>query len=307
MRDAPNHKKLLVLGGSGFVGSNLIRAWQPRSFTATYLSRPLHDGVYFDVSRERLADRLFRRGHGFSHAILAQGVTKLEECARLRNFSAATNATGTLRAVEDLLDAGIHPIFLSSDAVFDGSPGLRAEEDEPNPILAYGRDKQVVEAYLRAQAGPWTILRLTKVIAGFTDHRNLLSQWLDDIRRGTAIRCATDQFMTPVDIDYVTQALLFVIATGARGLFHIAGSETVSRHQLLEVLLERMPAALRRSAVVPSCLLEEFTGPEPLPHNCTLSNAKFVSMSGLQPRSIGRVCDNLCSHVFAAASPADTI
>ena len=152
----------------------------------------------------------------------------------------------------------MHPIFLSSDAVFDGSSGLRTEAEKPRPILSYGRDKYVVETYLTGQAAPSTILRLTKVIAGFPDYRNPLSQWLSDIESGRTIRCAIDQMLTPVDADYVTQAILFFIATGIEGVFHISGPEMITRYALLQRLLEQMPPPLRRGAIVRPCPLDEF-------------------------------------------------
>jgi dTDP-4-dehydrorhamnose reductase len=294
-------RKLLILGASGFIGSYLIRAWANRPLLATYMTRPIPDGVLFDVSRERLKDRILRPGHGITHAILAQGISKLEECARMRAATTAINVTGTLRAIDDLLEAGVHLIFLSSDAVFDGRPGLRTETDEPCPILSYGRDKRAVETYLSEQARPWTILRLTKVIAGFTDHRNPLSQWLAAIERGQPIRCATDQNLTPVDIDYVTQAILFFVATCTQGIFHISGSEVVTRYALLQRLLAQMPAAARWQAIVRRCSVDDFATLEELPHNCALSNAKFVALSGTTPHPIDELCAELCTSVFYGA------
>jgi dTDP-4-dehydrorhamnose reductase len=298
MEHQMTEKKLLILGASGFIGSNLIKAWRPRSLLATYLTHAVPGGVFFDVSRERLTDRVLRRGHGFTHAILAQGISKLETCARMRATAAAVNVTGTLRAIDDLLDSEVHPIFLSSDAVFDGSPGLRSEIDEPRPILSYGRDKREVETYLSAQERPWTILRLTKVIAGFTDHRNPLSQWLRAIERREAIQCAIDQVLTPVDVNYVTQAILYVVATNLQGLFHLSGSEVVTRYELLQRLLARVPPAVRRQAIVRRRSLAEFSTFENLPVNCALSNARFVSLSGLVPRPIDELCIDLCEAAF---------
>ena len=268
---------------------------------ATYLSQPIADGILFDATRQRLKDRILRPGHGITHAILAQGISKLADCARQRAAAAAINVTGTLRLIDDLLEAGVHPIFLSSDAVFDGSPGLRTEAEEPCPILSYGRDKRAVETYLSMQARPWTILRLTKVIAGSTDHRNPLRQWLAAIEQGQPIRCATDQSLTPVDIDYVTQAILFFVATGTAGIFHIAGSEVVTRHALLQRLLAQMPAATRRQATVQRCSVDEFAIFEKLPHNCALSNDKFTALSGMTPSAIDELCAELCASVFYRA------
>ena len=290
--------KLLILGASGFIGSSLIEAWGERPMLATYLTRPIRGGVSFNVADERLRDRVLRPGHGLTHAVLTHGMTKLEQCAQMRDRAAATNVVGTLRAIDDLLDTGVHPIFLSSDAVFDGRPGLRTEADEPCPILSYGVDKHAVENYLMAQARPWTILRLSKVIAGFVDRRNLLSEWLDAIARGQPIRCATDQTLTPVDIDCVIEAIRFVVTSGAQGLFHISGSEVLTRHALLQRLLGRLPDAVRRRAAVRPCSVDEFATIEPLPHNCALSNEKFVAASGIAPRSVDELCAALCASVF---------
>jgi len=292
-------QRLLVLGGSGFVGSALVREWKPRPYLATYWHRPFPNGVRFDVSTERLADRLLLRGHGFTHAVLAQGMTNLEQCALMPNDSAATNVTGTLRAIDDLVDAGVHPIFLSSDAVFDGSPGLRTENDSPSPILAYGKDKLIVEQYLQNLSGFWTTLRLTKVVAGISDNRNLLSQWLTSVEDGQLIRCATDQLLTPVDLQYVIQAIIFVIETHSTGLFQVSGSEAVSRYDLLQKLLQYVPEHARRRTLVQKCILREINFRGLLPQNCTLANAKFTSLSGILPRPLNEVCAELCDNVYS--------
>jgi len=292
-------QRLLVLGGSGFVGSALVREWKPRPYLATYWHRPFPNGVRFDVSTERLADRLLLRGHGFTHAVLAQGMTNLEQCALMPNDSAATNVTGTLRAIDDLVDAGVHPIFLSSDAVFDGSPGLRTENDSPSPILAYGKDKLIVEQYLQNLSGFWTTLRLTKVVAGISDNRNLLSQWLTSVEDGQLIRCATDQLLTPVDLQYVIQAIIFVIETHSTGLFQVSGSEAVSRYDLLQKLLQYVPEHVRRRTLVQKCVLREINFRGLLPQNCTLANAKFTSLSGILPRPLNEVCVELCDNIYS--------
>ena len=292
-------QRLLVLGGSGFVGSALVREWKPRPYLATYWHRPFPNGVRFDVSTERLADRLLLRGHGFTHAVLAQGMTNLEQCALMPNDSAATNVTGTLRAIDDLVDAGVHPIFLSSDAVFDGSPGLRTENDSPSPILAYGKDKLIVEQYLQNLSGFWTTLRLTKVVAGISDNRNLLSQWLTSVENGQLIRCATDQLLTPVDLQYVIQAIIYVIETHSTGLFQVSGSEAVSRYDLLQKLLQYVPEHVRRRTLVQKCVIREINFRGLLPQNCTLANAKFTSLSGILPRPLNEVCVELCDNIYS--------
>jgi dTDP-4-dehydrorhamnose reductase len=293
--------KLLILGASGFIGSRLMQAWPAGACVGTYLHRPMANGVRFDIATERLSQRLLLRGHGFTHAVLAQGVTKLDQCALSPELSNAANVRGPLNAIADLLDAGVHPIFLSSDAVFDGTTGPRSEAEEPCPILEYGRQKVAVEAYLRSQSSPWTILRLCKVVAGFTDERNMLAAWLGKVVRGEPILCATDQILTPVDLDDVVRAVTFFANTGTPGLFHVAGSQSITRHGLLLELLRHVPEEQRGRADIRTCRLEEICSPEPLPVNCGLQNDKLRAILNWEPVAMATVCGNLCRNVFFRA------
>jgi dTDP-4-dehydrorhamnose reductase len=297
--------KLLILGASGFIGSRLMQAWPAGECVGTYLHRPIANGVRFDIATERLSERLLLRGHGFTHAVLAQGVTKLDQCALSPELSNAANVRGPLRAIADLLDAGVHPIFLSSDAVFDGKSGPRSEAEEPCPILEYGRQKVAVEAYLRSQNSSWTILRLCKVVAGFTDERNMLAAWLGKAVRGEPILCATDQILTPVDIDDVVRAVTFFANTGTSGLFHVAGSQSITRHALLLELLKHVPDEQRERANIQTCRLAEICSPEPLPVNCGLQNDKLRATLDWEPVTMANVCRNLCQNVFSEAATFD--
>jgi dTDP-4-dehydrorhamnose reductase len=290
--------KLLIVGASGFIGSQLMKAWPAGDCIGTFFNRPVENGIRFDIARERLADRLLRRGHHFTHAVLAQGVTKLDQCALTPDLSAEANVLGAMRAIDDLLEAGVHSIFLSSDAVFDGTPGPRSEEEAPCPILSYGRQKVAVEEYLQAKAGPWTILRLCKVVASFVDERNLLSVWLEKVARTDPILCATDQVLTPLDVDDVVRALAFFIRSSSPGLYHVAGSEIITRHGLLMELLKQVPANQRQGAIVNTCRLRDVSSLEPLPLDCSLKNDKLKALCGFEPNTMETVCSKLCSSAF---------
>lgn len=275
-----------------------MKAWPAGDCVGTFYNRPIENGVQFDIAKERLADRFLLRSHSFTHAVLAQGVTKLDQCALTPDLSVEANVLGTTRAIDDLLDAGVHPIFLSSDGVFDGSPGPRSEDAPPCPILSYGRQKLAVEQYLRTQSAPWTILRLCKVLASFADERNLLSVWLGKIERSEPILCAIDQVLTPIDVADVVRALAFFVIEGTTGLYHVAGSEILTRYELLKKLLERAPIAYRRRAIIHTCHLREVSAPEPLPLDCSLQNGKLKALCGFEPHSMEAVCAKLCASIF---------
>jgi dTDP-4-dehydrorhamnose reductase len=293
--------KVLVVGASGFIGRRVSMAFSPRNCVGTYCHTPIAHGVHFDACVERLGDRFLRRGHGLTHAVLAHGLTSLNQCAREPDQTAAVNVIGTERMIDDLVDAGVHPILLSHDGVFDGSPGPRSEEDAPGPILAYGRQKLAVEEYLKTKGNGSTILRLCRVVARFAHERNLLSKWLDQIARSEPILCATDQRLTPVDIEDVVQIVRFFVNTGVSGLYHVAGSEVLTRHELLTNVLEQLPRHYRRWAVIKSCRLQDIPSVEPLPLDCSLANYKLREMCGFAPAPMATVCRELCGSALLEA------
>lgn len=281
---------MLVLGGSGFVGSALARAL------------PQIGVPCFDLGRERLRDRVSFRAGGFSHAVLAHGITTLAQCAGSPEKSTAVNVDGMIGTIDDLVDAGIHPIFLSSDAVFDGASGFRGEDDRPAPLLTYGRQKLAVEDYLKKLQASWTILRLTQIIAPVRHPRNLLSQWLDAIERGLVIQCATDQKLTPIFRGDVVRAVRFVLETDSTGIFHVAGDELMTRYELLQCLVAKLPATLRRRARIEATGLRAIPFPELLPLDCSLSNEKWRRASGIMLQTADEVCAQMSGALDGAGT-----
>lgn len=282
-----------MIGGSGFIGHRLIRRLGPDKVIATYHSQPFPGGVPYNVGTMRLADHFLVGQHNISHAILLQGITNVDRCALAPEESARVNVEGTIRALDDLLDAGVKPIFVSSDGVFDGSRGPWTEDDKSCPILLYGRQKAAVEDYLSRLSVPWVTARLSKVVSSFPDPRNILSGWLDAVFRRQVIRCAHDQILSPIDVDDVVAALIFFTENELSGLFNVSGPRTLSRYDLLAVLFSHAGPRVRALAKVEICSLSEFSFKEPRPMNCSMSNHRFVAASGLTFHSPEKICEGL--------------
>jgi len=289
-------RKILVIGGSGFIGARLLGRLSPEALVATYHTAPFPGGVPFDSASERLADRFFVGRHRITHGILLQGITGIDRCAVAPEATARVNVQGAINAIDDMLDAGVIPIFVSSDGVFDGSRGPWTEDDPTCPILTYGRQAAAVEDHLRAASLPWAIARLTKVVAHYSSPRNILSEWLDAIAQGRLIRCADDQILSPIEIDDVVDALVYFVGSGQTGLYNVAGPEPLSRIDLLKLLLSFAGRPFKDAARIEVCSLSDFDFVEPRPKNCSLSNRKFATASGLVAAAPGRICARLGRH-----------
>ncbi|MGO8920310.1 MAG: sugar nucleotide-binding protein [Stellaceae bacterium] len=293
---------ILVIGGSGYIGTRLYQKLGPKRAIATYARRPFPGGVHFDSASMRLADTLLTGDHAFKSAVLLQGITNLDYCARHPDEAAAANVAAITRVIDDLVDAGVKPIFISSDGVFDGSGGLRAESDKALPMLVYGRQKLAVETYLAALRSEWAALRLTKVVSACLDRRNLLYDLLFRISQGEVIRAAFDQILTPVDLEDVIDAINYSTKPDFSGLYHVAGSQALSRTELVTMLLSFTDTVFRESARVEVCSLDDFVFLERRPKNCSLSNRKFAAATGHAFRSLESVCSRICDEYFNRAA-----
>lgn len=275
-----NRARFLIVGASGFVGSQLYAALGRERSIATYNRTPIPGGVHFDAATMRLPDTVLRGEHGVTHAFLLHGMSDIDECARHPELAYKINVDSQKGMIDDLLAAGIVPVFASSDAVFDGTRGMRTEEDTVNPVLTYGRHKVQVEQYLEERSCPWLAVRLAKVVGSAPGSVNLLSDWMTQLETGPAIRCAYDQVFSPVDVDDVVRALIRLTEENFTGIFHVCGPQPVSRLDLLRMLVDEVRTYRNVSVHIMPCSIRDFEFAEPRPLNTSMSPRKLYAALG---------------------------
>ena len=287
------NSRFLILGASGFLGRALYTRLGSTRAIATYHDNPMPGGVYFEASTMRLADMFLCRGHGLTHAFLLHGITKIDDCARSPASTAKVNVDNTIRMIDDLLAAGVTPIFASSDAVFDGTRGLWREEDPVNPILTYGHQKVAVEQYLLTKKVPWIVARLSKVVAIDLDRHSLFAEWIKAIDAGETIWCASDQIFSPTYIEDVVSALILLVEGNFAGTFHICGPHAMSRLELLTLLTREIRRYREIKANIIPCSIKDLPFPEIRPLNTSMSpqklhkalNLTFANMEEISSRA----------------------
>jgi len=279
---APRSSRVLLLGASGFLGPHLSARLGERAL-ATYHTHPLPGAVPFDA-RSSLLESL---GADFCAGVIMLGITNIDACARDPARSAATNVAAIIRVIDELRALGALPVFVSSDAVFDGSRGGWRETDDAQPILTYGLQKRTVERYLESSGEPALAVRLPKLIAPEPDARCMVSQWVGALGSDQAIRCATDQFFTPAGAADAAQAIAGLIDAGARGLFHVGGPERLSRRGLLDAVLEEYRMHATPRARIVHCSLRDIPVLEPRPLDTSMDSGKLRALGGpiLRPAS----------------------
>ena len=287
------NSRFLIVGASGFLGRALYARLGSTRAIATFHKNPIPGGVYFEAGTTRLADTFLRRGHGLTHAFLLYGVAKLDECARNPVGTGKLNVDSLIQMIDDFLAAGVTPIFMSSDAVFDGTHGLWTEEDLVNPILTYGRHKAAVEQYLMSKNAPWIVARLSKVVGMDLHTHSLLGEWIQSVEAGEVIRCATDQIFSPAYIDNVVNALIRLAEGDFAGVYNVCGPHPLSRLELLSLLVKEIRRYLNIEANIVPCSIRDFQFLEARPLNTSMSPKKLYRALGTTFESMETVCQRI--------------
>lgn len=251
--------RLLVVGGSGLVGSNVVREGLDRGWdvTATYHTDQPAIGCPLDRVDIRDADA-FRSVFDTRHPDLVvncAALTDVDACERTPERAAEVNGVAPRRLAAACRSRGTGFVNLSTDYVFDGSANRPyTEDDDPRPIQRYGATKYLGERKVRAAHPDALIARLSFVYGTRGDNGTLdgFPAWI----RGqladpdpASVPVFSDQFVTPTRAGAAAETLCDLADAGATGLFHVASRSCVTPYEFGRTLCERWdvdPAPLER-------------------------------------------------------------
>lgn len=228
-------KKLLITGGSGFVGQNLADFFAPRCAVVTaYLSHPpaslaTHaQPVRLDVRDARETLSVVERVSP-DVVIHAAGNKDVRFCEDHPEEAFRVNAEGTRNVARASRAAGAKLIYLSTDLVFGGVEGNYKECDAPRPASVYGASKLEGERLAFEELGDEAAVCRSGGIYGM---RSPLLSWLaSELGAGRAVDCFVDVFNTPTYAENLAEMFDAVIEKRLTGVFHTAGRERVSRFE----------------------------------------------------------------------------
>ena len=219
-------RKLLVTGASGFLGSCILRLAELEKWEVcgTYLSRCPEGDTPARLHRLDLRDEvevtaLVRdfRPDTVIHTAYSQN-------DRSVTFGGTLALVGACRNLE----SKPHFIQVSTDLVFDGVRGMYREEDQPCPVIDYGRDKLDAERAVRENL-PGALVVRSAIIYDLRHVPSHLGFALSAARRGETFTFFNDEFRSPVLVEELSKALLELAVRGASGILHIAGANRVDR------------------------------------------------------------------------------
>ncbi|MFC1944525.1 NAD-dependent epimerase/dehydratase family protein [Chloroflexota bacterium] len=182
--------KILVTGGTGFIGSHLVNFIREKEYTVRCLVRPTsNNDILRDIGVEVVHGDITDMDSLFPALDGVDIVYHLAAALDARNFSDATYDNTNVQGTRCLIEAAINNggirrfLYCSSVGVFTPSKQTIGE-DAPyyqNPTNSYHRTKQeaeiIVRSYMERGNIPVTIIYPAAIVYGPRDFSNLLGMF----------------------------------------------------------------------------------------------------------------------------------
>ena len=264
LTDSASKPLVWVTGAGGLIGHELVQT-APRfaaDWSVRRLTRPELDLLDFaGVQRAFAAERP-------QLIIHCAALSRSPDCQAKPDLARQVNVETTKLLCE--LAAEIPLVFFSTDLVFDGRSGGYREESPVHPVSVYGETKVAAEAIVLANARHLVIRTSLNAGQSPTGDRAFNEQMFLACQRGERLRLFTDEFRSPIPAVVTARATWELINLRATGLYHVAGSEALSRFEMGRLIAARW-SKLKPVLEPASC--REFQNP-PRPPDTTLNCQK---------------------------------
>ena len=282
---------VMVVGADGLIGRALRSFFCVNNCHVTGTSR--REGLpvgWVSLDLARGADNFFPLIEPPQVVFICAAITGFAACAQDPEYSRLVNVTRTVEVGRHFMREGSMVVFLSSNAVFDGTLGGLDESATTSPVTEYGRQKAECENALLLVAKELrqvcAVVRLTKVV---DREQPLIARWLQSFESQMPAKAATDLVMSPLTVGYVVNGLK-TIAEGAQGgVFHLTGEADVTYFELAQ----EMASSFKRGTTVEPEFVQARLGAVPAPKHSALSMAETSRSLGLQPQTLSEVACEL--------------
>ena len=237
--------RILILGGDGMLGHQLLKHFRKTHETQVTLRRPLADyAVYglFDAAHSfgevdvRDFDHIKRVMLNFRPDAIINAVGIVKQRSEAAESITSIEINSLLPHKLSLLcgEHGTRLIHISTDCVFSGRRGDYTESDTPDAEDIYGRSKLLGEV----SEAPGITLRTSIIGHELSRKTGLLEWFLAQKAPIKGFRNALFSGFTTIEMSRIIERILLQ-PTPLYGLYHVS-SAPINKHDLLQLIRDKL-------------------------------------------------------------------
>lgn len=225
----------IITGAAGLIGQYLVKTaprWAP-DWDVQGLTR-----ADLDLVNRRDVDRAWQSLKP-NVVIHCAALSRTKDCEHDPAQARRINVEATTHLAQ--LSHNIPFIFLSSGEVFDGKTGWYSEMDEPSAINVYGQTKLEAEQTVLQNTGHTVVRIVLTAGTSETRSRSFVEDMCLAVRAGKDVTLYVDEFRCPLPAGVIARTIWELVDRRQPGLYHLGGSERLSRWEIGAALLPWYP------------------------------------------------------------------
>jgi len=254
---------LLITGGCGFIGSNLIGHLVDKQCASsirvldneTTGDRSSLSNFPVELMIGDIRDKAALRAalHGIDTVVHLAADTRVIDSIANPSFNFEVNVQGTFNLLEEMRQSNVNRLINASTGgaiIGDVAPPVH-EGMVANPASAYGASKAAVEAYCSAYAGSYglntTSLRFSNVYGPKCIRKgSVVAAFYKNILRGEPCIVYGDgsQQRDYIFVEDLCDGIIAAIEAEKSGVFQLGSGVGTSVNQLLEIMQSIVPAII---------------------------------------------------------------
>lgn len=231
-------KKIVITGGSGFVGTRFKKMYEHIYDIKALGSKDL------DVTNQEAVNEYMNREKP-DYVFHFAGLANQQYCIDHPDKAYAVNVLGALYMAKACQRLGTKMVFSSTEQLFNGSQekGPYTEESQPVPDTVYGKNKWEVEQKLPEILKECWIVRFTWIFGlpekDCAGGSNILMDTLKAVLYNQPIYASQYEFRGMSDVDEICQNLVKLLEL-PYGTYHMGSTNNDGRYDIVKYIMEEI-------------------------------------------------------------------
>jgi dTDP-4-dehydrorhamnose reductase len=281
-------KKILILGGTGLLGSYLVNYF--KGFSEIYYSYNSQTVVDSNVKNSFFLNALdhksvesYIRDIAPDILINAIALANVDNVQVEKELGYELNVRLPVFLNEMSIKHDYKLVHISTDHFSGDSPGFIKENDSVFSLNCYGEQKLEAEKSLLSLPSTAIIVRTNFFRHDFYSKRGLMEWVIYKLNNNQPFNGFTNVHFTPVSCEILSRGILRLLDIEYSGLIHISSSEDITKYDFARFIANSLKA---NSNLINPCDFEERPDFVTRPTNMCLDNSNFIEITGIKIPSI---------------------
>jgi dTDP-4-dehydrorhamnose reductase len=241
--------KTIIIGASGIIGYRLFERLKKKEIEVigTYSKNKRVGLIKFDILKDQIKKKIKINKH--DNVIILTAISNPTWVYKNPKISKNINVISTKKIIDDLQGVECKVFFMSSIEVFDGKKGNYDEKSIPKPLNLYGKQKLLIEKYLKKKIKKYCIIRTSFIVGNDPKQRCPVKLTHDSLLEKNA-RMAKDNFFAITSVKDLCQSIYKILYNKKfknLNICHLSSKEKISRTKLANYVIKFSALGLKMS------------------------------------------------------------